>query len=196
MDVGVGGCMRYFGIRSYLDNFYDRQGDNERERDIQHRHINPYNRPRFSSRWWKIILWIGTLLVLSGLFLLLIGFMLPRKNTNVDEPSSSNPEFITVDRDAIAYNSKLDRSHSIGICLVVAGGILFTLSLLLPTFCHMWCASGDATDETDPLKFRMETSSGSEQTIPVRSVPKSVQPNYRKNESRITTDGMTPITSP
>ncbi len=41
----------------------------------------------------------------------------------------------------------------------------------------------------------MEASSG-EQVIPVRSVPKSVQPNYRKNESRITTEGIVPISSP
>ncbi len=41
----------------------------------------------------------------------------------------------------------------------------------------------------------MEASSG-EQAIPVRSVPKSVQPNSRKNESRITTDGIVPISGP
>ncbi len=57
-----------------------------------------------------------------------------------------------VDRQALAYNANLNKSHLIGICLVVAGGILFTLSLLMPTFCHMWCASGEVNDETDPLK--------------------------------------------
>ncbi len=40
----------------------------------------------------------------------------------------------------------------------------------------------------------MEASSN-EQAIPVCSVPKSIQPNYRKNESRITTDGIVPISS-
>jgi hypothetical protein len=57
-----------------------------------------------------------------------------------------------IDRQALAYNANLDTSHLIGICLVVAGGILFTLSLLMPTFCHMWCATGESNDETDPLK--------------------------------------------
>jgi hypothetical protein len=41
----------------------------------------------------------------------------------------------------------------------------------------------------------MEAAS-SEQVIPVRSVPKSIQPNSRKNESRITTEGIVPISSP
>jgi hypothetical protein len=97
---------------------------------------------------------LGILLVLSGFFLLLIGFILARKKINVDDSSSSSSDsqVIIVDRQALAYNANLDKSHLIGICLVVAGGILFTFSLLMPTFCHMWCASGESTDETDPLK--------------------------------------------
>ncbi len=41
----------------------------------------------------------------------------------------------------------------------------------------------------------METSISGEQIIPIRSVPKSIQPNYWKNESRITTQGIVPISS-
>ncbi|CAF3511297.1 unnamed protein product [Rotaria sp. Silwood1] len=188
MDVGAD-CMRYFGIRSYLDKFYDRQGDHGQQGDNQHNH------PRFSSRWWKILLWFGTSLVICGFFLLIIGFVLPRKRINADESLSQNSQIMIVDRQALAYNANLETCRLIGICCVVGGGILFTLSLLMPTFCHMWCATGDSNDETDPLKLKMEASSG-EQVIPViGSVPKSIQPSHHKNESRITTEGIVPISS-
>lgn len=193
MDVGVD-CMRYFGIRSYLDNFYDRTNDANRQRNDQYRYLISSNRPRFSSRWWKVLLWFGTILVIIGFFLLLIGFMLPRKKIDVDTPLTKDSETMIIDRQALNYNTHLDTSHFIGICLVIAGGILFTASLLMPTFCSMWCAVGDSNDETDPLKIQMEASS-SEHSLPIRSVPKSIQPNYRKNESRLTTDGLVPIGS-
>ncbi len=35
----------------------------------------------------------------------------------------------------------------------------------------------------------------SEQAIPVGSILKPIQPNYRKNESRLTTDGIVPLSS-
>lgn len=118
------------------------------------RYLIASTRPKFSSRWWKVLLWIGSLLVLAGFFLLLIGFILPRKKINVDSASPSDAQVMIIDRKALDYNTNLDTSHLIGICLVVAGGILFTFSLLMPTFCHMWCATGDSNDETDPLKVR------------------------------------------
>lgn len=112
-----------------------------------------FDRPRFSSRWWKLILWLGSILVICGFFLLILAFILPRKNTNVNASNTSNPSsVIFMDPQALAYNDHLETSRSIGLFLVVFGGILFTLSLLIPTFCHTWCATGDTNDETDPLK--------------------------------------------
>ncbi|CAF3430870.1 unnamed protein product [Rotaria socialis] len=195
MEVGVD-CMRYFGVRSYLDKFYDRPGDYEQQGDNQQKYLIPSNRPRFSSRWWKIILWFGMLLVISGIFLLLIGFILPRKKINVDDLSSANSRVIIVDRQALAYNANLDTSRLLGVCFVVVGGILFTLSLVMPTFCYMWCATGDSNDETDPLKLRMEVSNSEQVTPVISSIPKSIQPNHRKNESRITTEGIVPVSTP
>lgn len=116
------------------------------------RYLITSTRPKFSSRWWKIVLWIGSLFVLAGFFLLLIGFILPRKKISVDSSLTTDSQVMIIDRQALDYNAKLDTSHLIGICLVVAGGILFTFSLLMPTFCHMWCATGESNDETDPLK--------------------------------------------
>lgn len=114
------------------------------------------SRPRFSSRWWKILLWIGSIVVIAGLSLLLIGFLLPRKREQLEDSSSNDPEVIIVDRQALAYNAHLDTSHLVGVCLVLFGGVLFAASLLMPTFCHMWCANSDTHDETDPLRVRTE----------------------------------------
>ena len=114
------------------------------------------SRPRFSSRWWKILLWIGSIVVIAGLTLLLIGFLLPRKREQLEDSSSSDPEVIIVDRQALAYNAHLDTSHLVGVCLVLFGGVLFAASLLMPTFCHMWCANSDTHDETDPLRVRID----------------------------------------
>ncbi|CAF2598619.1 unnamed protein product [Rotaria sp. Silwood2] len=188
--------MRHFGIKSYLDNFYDRESHDDQHKDLWHQYLISSHRPKFSSHWWKLLLWFGSFLVLFGFSLLLIGFFLPRKKINVDtQLSSSDSQVIIIDRQAIAYNTNLDRSHLFGICLVVTGGALFTSSLIMPTFCHMWCAaSGDSNDETDPLKLRMEVPSD-EVVLPVRSISKPIQPNYHKDESRLTMEGMVPLSS-
>ena len=108
---------------------------------------------RFSSRWWKYLLWLGSSLVLLGFCLLVVAFALPRKAIDVNADSPSSPSsVIIIDRQALNYNAHLDASRLLGIAFVVGGGIFFAFALLLPTFCHVWCASGDATDETDPLK--------------------------------------------
>jgi len=187
--------MRYFGIKSYLDNFYGRrQGDQQ----IDSQYLIRSNRPKFSSRWWKVLLWLGSFFVGFGILLLMIGFILPRKKIEIDNngslTKSETSHIITIDRQALAYNSQLDTSRLAGICFVVLGGFLFVLSLLLPTFCHMWCASSDTNDEVDPFKMKMEASGG-EKIIPVQSTPKSIQPHYNKNESRLTTDGIVPLST-
>jgi hypothetical protein len=100
---------------------------------------------------------LGSFLVLLGFFLLLIGFFFPRKKINVESNLSQiDSEVLIIDRKALDYNTHLDTSEFFGISFVVAGGILFTLSLLIPTFCHMWCANNDSNDETDPLKVELK----------------------------------------
>lgn len=136
MEVG---CMRDFGVRSYLHNFYQRQGHSSSNRDR-----------KFSSRWWKHLLCAGSFLVFVGLCLLVIAFAVPRKAIDVN--AGDSPSVIIIDRHALAYNTHLDASRVLGIALVIIGGIGFTLALLMPTFCHMWCASEDFTEETNPLK--------------------------------------------
>jgi len=122
---------------------------------MKYRYLIPSYRRKFSSRWWKLLLWFGSFLVFFGLFLLVIGFILPRKKINVDsDVSTINSQILIIDRKALSYNTNLDSSHLFGICLVVTGGVLFTLSLLIPTFCHMWCANEDLNDETDSLKVK------------------------------------------
>ena len=90
--------------------------------------------------------------MICGFFLILIGLILPHKKVDVDDASPNPSRVILVDQQAVDYNTHLKTSHLIGISLVVFGGILFTLSLLIPTFCHMWCEGDDANDEADPLK--------------------------------------------
>jgi len=62
MEVGVG-SMRYFGVKSYLDNFYDRQAQGE-----QHRYLFSSDRRKFSSRWWKLLLCFASFLVFFLVF--------------------------------------------------------------------------------------------------------------------------------
>jgi len=186
-------CMRYFGIKSYLHNFYDKTP--YREQDLQYRYLTRACKKKFSSRWWKFSLWFGTICVSLGFLIILVGFLFPRKKIEI----SSDAELITVDRQALEYNQNLDFCRLFGISLFVFGGIIFTISLFLPTFCHMYCSSGSDQDEqnmyADPFKVRLtsEETVGSSNPVPSTSTLKPIQPNYRKDESRLRTDGLVPI---
>lgn len=48
--------------------------------------------------------------------------------------STINSNILIIVRKAISYNTNLDNSHLLGISLVIIGGILFALTLLIPTF--------------------------------------------------------------
>jgi len=61
----------------------------------------------------------------------------------------------------------------------------------------MYCSSGDQDDNlyADPFKVRLtsEETGSTSNPVPSTSILKSIQPNYRKDESRLTTDGIVPI---
>ncbi|CAF1605506.1 unnamed protein product [Didymodactylos carnosus] len=146
------GCMKYFGIKSYLNNFYDRTAHSSEPDGSQFKYLTRSRQKKFSSNWWKATLYLGTTLVFLGFTILLVGLLLPRKNIEISSDASS----ITVDRNAMNFNQNLEYCRLFGIFIFVAGGFLFTVSLFLPTFCNTYCAA--ETDEvnyyTDPFKVR------------------------------------------
>ncbi|CAF1073189.1 unnamed protein product [Rotaria sp. Silwood1] len=143
MEIEVGN-VRPFSVKSYLDDVYDRQSHSGQHESLRHRYLISSRRSKFFNYWWKLPLWFGSFFILFGISLLLIGFLLPRKKIDI------NSQSIIIDRQAIAYNTNLDRSHLCGICFVVAGSALFFLSLIISTFRNRCCAaSRDSNDEID-----------------------------------------------
>ncbi|CAF0874461.1 unnamed protein product [Didymodactylos carnosus] len=171
------GCMKYFGVKSYLHNFYDRTDQHSESDDSQYRYLTLSRRKKFSI----------------GFISLSIGFLLPRRNIEISSDASS----ITIDRKALNYNQSLEFCQIIGVFVFALGGFLFIVSLLLPTFFNNYCAAevDELNHYTDPFKLPLPQNSVTKNIIPVTNTLKSIQPNYRKDESRLTTHGVVPIQS-
>ncbi|CAI9721720.1 Hypothetical predicted protein [Octopus vulgaris] len=186
----------YIGVKSYLHYFYESPSFKDpsiyEEEDSLRYLLNPQRRRRRCPPiWWKIFLWLGANLLFFGIVGILVGYLVPQRKVIID--INSNTKIAMVDRDAERYNKMLDVCKVIGLILFCAGGAIFSLSLLFPSFFTSYCEDDihDATEESFQISvgdMEKRSNSSVEMTIPVTAETKSVQPNI--GQSVVVTDDL------
>ncbi|XP_010878848.2 neurensin-1 [Esox lucius] len=116
-----------YGVRSYLHQFYEECTASIWERDEDFQIQRSPN--RWSSVLWKVCLTLGTLILVTGLVVLLVGYATPAKIEAFGED-----ELLFVDSHAVRFNRALDACKLTGAVLFCVGGGLVAAGLLLSAF--------------------------------------------------------------
>ncbi|XP_076441438.1 uncharacterized protein LOC143280608 [Babylonia areolata] len=203
-------CPVHFGVRSYLHQFYDKQGsykdpavyedDDDDNLDYRSSHTRTPSRRRrrrcscCRPVWWKVFLWVGVQLLGLGVVGILVGYLVPQRPLVVGENPEAGEWYL--DPGARPFNAALDACRLAGLGLFCLGGVTLALSLLFPTFLH-YCRDDDEYDENYlgagvhgddgdgckvPLRGGGEEGVGLGMSIPATS---TVQPPYRAPRSPI-----------
>ncbi|KAL4630007.1 neurensin-1-like [Arapaima gigas] len=116
-----------YGVRSYLHQFYEECTASiwEHDEDFQIKR----SPSRWSSVFWKVSLVFGTLILMTGLILLVAGYSIPSK-----VEAFGDGDLLFVDASAARFNRGLNVSKLVGASLFCAGGALAASGLLLFAF--------------------------------------------------------------
>lgn len=177
----ISGCPVYFGVKSYLHEFYDPNSSakdpNIYEDDDVALLLNPRaRRRRCPPIWLKVCIWSGANLLLFGIVGILVGYTVPRKSPVTKVSEDTNLGYI--DHNAVSFNSTLDLCKLVGLILFCSGGIIFAMSLLFPSFLTSYCDEDPTEDSIRiPIADEKTPLSPIEMSIPATSKVKNVQPN-------------------
>ncbi|XP_034554202.1 neurensin-1 [Notolabrus celidotus] len=121
-----GNCQQY-GVRSYLHQFYEECTASiwERDEDFQIQR----SPSRWSSLLWKVCLAFGSLILLVGLIVVLVGYGTPARIEAFGED-----DLLFVDSHAVSFNRALDVCKLTGAVLFCVGGTSMAVGLLLSAF--------------------------------------------------------------
>uniref|UniRef100_A0A665SVH9 Neurensin 1 n=1 Tax=Echeneis naucrates TaxID=173247 RepID=A0A665SVH9_ECHNA len=121
-----GNCQQY-GVRSYLHQFYEECTASiwERDEDFQIQR----SPSRWSSLLWKVCLAFGTLILFTGLIVVLVGYATPARIEAFGED-----DLLFVDSHAVSFNHALDVCKLTGTVLFCVGGTSMAVGLLLSAF--------------------------------------------------------------
>ncbi|XP_064626298.1 neurensin-1-like [Lineus longissimus] len=188
------GCPDYFGVRSYLHQFYERTSSfkdpkiYEEEEDFRYL-LNPGARKRrCTSIWWKIFVWIGANLLVFGIIGILVSFLIPQKVTS--HPAGDNIQ--KVDKAAIYFNYNLDICKLVSLIVFCVGGVTLTISLLFPSFLHHYC---DYETKKGDEEFKVSltdpdpTKSPAMSSIPATTKLKNIQPGSKNEREHLLPQG-------
>lgn len=188
-----GVCPDYFGVKSYLHNFYDTTGYKdpsvyEDEDDFRFLLYPHSRRRRCRSVWWKVFVWIGANMLLFGIIGILVGYLVPQKT--IIKTVEERNDVAYINRGAMTFNTTLDLCKLIGVILFCLGGVTLAMALIFPSFMTNYC-DDDVTE--DPIKITVKDEekmplSPMEMTIPATSNVKGVQPLRKVAEAIVEQD--------
>lgn len=131
-----------FGVKSYIHEFYDQSSFKS----------NRYALKRAKDKKlrviWMFLFAIGMIALLTGSSLLVFGFLSTEKEVIVDKFEDQTE---IIDKYAIQYNHYIESCRALGLFLFIIGGIIVSISLILPSFlCYRECLfKEDDWDETN-----------------------------------------------
>ncbi|CAG2054423.1 unnamed protein product [Timema podura] len=183
------GCQLYFGVKSYLHQFYDSNPAKRTqlygefvEDDFEYL-VDP-NKVRRShcckGFWFRAGVWGGVNLLLVGIIALLVGYLTPQRDMVVGY--QDNLEIL--DRWAIAFNRRLELCRLAGLAVFCCGGLVLMVTLILSTFFHTnnnGCCDDTYTYATATVIEPFIVSETPESSVPGNKIPiteqiKTVQP--------------------
>ncbi|XP_063041103.1 neurensin-1-like [Engraulis encrasicolus] len=120
------GCHKY-GVRSYLHHFYEECTASVWER---HDDFQTQRSPQWlSSGLWKVSLVFGSLVLLIGLVVFVVGCTLPSRIE-----AFGDGELLFVDHQAVRFNQGLQVSIQAGAVMLCLGGLTVAGSLFVSAF--------------------------------------------------------------
>jgi hypothetical protein len=184
-------CPDYFGVRSYLHNFYEWQAYKdpnlyEDEWGDSRRLLYPSKDRRCTATWWKAFVFVGASLLLVGTLAVLIGYLVPQRTVNVGYVDADHE---VIDLDAKQYNQYLDICKLVGLILFCGGGVALAMALMVPSFLYRYCdderreaafsvQSGDVAPQC-PVKDPMKAA------IPASARLTEIQPPRKADEAML-----------
>ena len=184
----VRGCADYFGVKSYLHNFYEThvyKDPDIYEDDAGRYLLSPAGARRHrcvaAAVWWKVFVWIGVNFLAFGVVGVLVGYLVPQRSIFAGA-IAHNVE--VVDRAAVAFNFNLDVCKIVGLVLFCVGGLTLTVALVFPSFLDQYCGEDQTKLDGGSFKVRIDNDTPAptcpmELSVPATGKISTVQPERR-----------------
>ncbi|CAG0886480.1 unnamed protein product [Darwinula stevensoni] len=162
---------RFFGVRNYIHQFYEglsSSKEEERSALIKSRHLR---RRRCRSFTFKVLLGVGSICLVLGLILLLLGHLIVPREVLLTKYNMD-----IVDHAAERFNQNLEICKKTGLVFFCCGGLALVVTLLCPSFLRnedsvqfdpFVIQIGDCTDEED-VKSPIEKIPVTQEVTPIQ----------------------------
>lgn len=141
----------YFGVRSYLHNFYETYGT---EANMDHRFVYDVHKQRSTGhcrgQWWRTMAMFGAGCLVIGVITISVGFLTPQRPIIIGQMLDDSGRQL-VDRDAANFDFKLEVCRLVGLTMFSAGGLILAASLMIPTFLYRYCGDGVEYGDNDQV---------------------------------------------